>query len=233
VPRKSNQRYTITIKNWKIYQREMRGGEKRRRRRDWVAISVDLFSDPDFFSMDQVHRNAWVGLLCHAGKVGPVFDLCSSDARVMFQLRRSPDFEVFKNHGFIDLKTATDKTVQDNASLTDKTAKKSKKRTLRFEEWWGFYPKKVGKIPAEKKWASMNLDPIADKIISDTIFRLENDVKWKDGYIKDPLTYLNQRSFDDEHIQTRRPGDEGTSAERAAEAASNVEASGQEPNSGA
>lgn len=144
-------KYQITIRNWDKYQREMRGGEKRRRRRDWVAISTDLFSDPSFFEMDQCHRTAWIGLLCHAGKVGPVFELCPSAARLLFRLRRSPDFEVFRNQGFIDLKAATDKTRQYK---TDKTIHKEKKpppktkiALIDSNELRAIYPTRAGGNP--------------------------------------------------------------------------------------
>jgi hypothetical protein len=130
VSRKSEQKYQITIRNWGQYQREMRGGENRKRQRKWVAISVNLFSDPEFFNMDFCHRLAWIGLLCHAGKVGPVFELCPSDVRVMFQLRRSPDFEVFRNQGFIDLEAAQESPyIQDIQDIHKKVATLPKRAT--------------------------------------------------------------------------------------------------------
>jgi hypothetical protein len=61
VSKKGDQKYRITIRNWEKYQREMRGGEKRKRRREWVAISVDLFSDPDYLALDATHSRWWLG----------------------------------------------------------------------------------------------------------------------------------------------------------------------------
>jgi len=144
-----NTRYTITILNWDKYQREMRGGEKRRRRRDWVALSTGLLHDPDFFRLTIEQRYLWVMLLCYAGAVGPVFELSASDARVLFKLRRSADFQPFVDQGLIDLQAATgqDRTGQDKT--VEKPPKKPKKKP----------PKK--KAP-EKKPASeidgLNLD---------------------------------------------------------------------------
>lgn len=147
---KNDQKYRITIRNWDEYQREMRGGETRRRRREWVAVSVDLFSDPDFLALDQGLRNAWVGLLCHAGKVGPVFELCPSDARLLFRLRSSPDFELLANHGFIDLKAATGQDIQDrqDKTLARDTSKPSKSEDdERLAELKSIYPKRAGSQP--------------------------------------------------------------------------------------
>jgi hypothetical protein len=236
---KGDQKYQITIRNWDQYQREMRGGENRRRRRSWIAISVDLFSDPDFFKMDLCHRSAWVGLLCHAGKVGAVFELCASDARVMFQLRSNPDFEVFKNQGFIDLKAATDKTDSTNkTNKTDKpssTAKPSKvvaKEPEFFDFFWAMYPKKVGKKNAKKKWIAMKLDSKADEIMADIRFRLDADVNWSRGFIKDPTTYLNGEFWDDETIQTREAGGKPSTDEKWADAARQVDDENRESQNG-
>jgi len=140
----------------------------------------------------------------------------------MFQLRSSPDFEVFKNHGFIDLEAATyktDKDIQtDTASLT---AFKAKTTQDRFDDFWQVYPKKLKKAPSRKKWASMKLDSVADLIIANVNYRLENDSQWREGYIPDPTTFLNQRRWEDEMIQTGEPGGESY-AERAARAADKV-----------
>ena len=210
----NDKKVTITILNWDKYQREMKGGESRRRRREWIAISVDLFSDPDFLAMDQMHRTAWVGLLCHAGKVGPRFELCPSDARLLFRLRRSPDFRVFKNQGFIDLHTATNKTNNTNKTVHRPSAKKAKKKTpktaTRFDDFWVVYPRKVKKPDAKKAWERDNLDTIADKIISHVEKRKVGDDQWvRDGgkYIQYPATFLNGQMWEDEfgEIKTTIP----------------------------
>ena len=213
--KKSDQKYQITIRNWDKYQRQMRGGEKRKRRREWIAISVDLFSDPDYLSLDATHSRLWLGLLLHSGKVGPVFKLSPSYARHLFDLRRSCDFEVLKNHGFIELEAATlqdtpnDKTRKhDNLPTVSKARPKSPiaklKHDLRFDDFWEAWPKKEDKQSAKKKWVVMKLDPIADTIIENVIFRTENDVRWRGRqYIPYPATFLNGRRWEDEMIQTK------------------------------
>ncbi len=165
-----NERYRITIRNWDDYQREMRGGEKRRRRREWVAVSVDLFSDPDFLLLDQCHRLAWLGLLCHAGKVGPVFELCGSDARLLFRLRATPDFRVLRDQGFIDLEAATRQDIhdkqdkQDNwvSDIENETPPKAKpepkpdKDAERLAELKAIYPKRAGSQPWKRAMKAAN-----------------------------------------------------------------------------
>lgn len=74
----------------------------------------------------------------------------------------------------------------------------------RFGEFWAAYPDKTGKKPSFEKWKSKRLDAIADKIVSDVNGRKARDRKWLDGFIPNPLTYLNQERWNDP-IQEARP----------------------------
>ena len=211
MPRKSEQKYKITIRNWDKYQREMRGGEKRKRRREWVALSTGLLHDPDFFRLTIEQRYLWLMLVCYAGAVGPVFELCASDARVLFKLRRNADFEVLKNQGFIDLEAATlqDRTRQDktNRTVQQKVAalpKSVPKKDVRFDDFWKVWPVKKAKQAAAKRWASMKLDSEADTIIQNVAYRVEHDVDWRDPkFIPHAATFLNGRRWEDEMIRTK------------------------------
>ena len=205
----NNQKYEITILNWDKYQRPLRGAASSRR--SWIAISVDLYSDPDFLDMKSVERECWIGLLLHAGKVGAVFELGESRARVMLQLRHSPDFSILVNQGFIECRKATN--IQTNKTDTilvapapeieKKKKPKAKKTAVRFEGFWDVWPKgfKSGRTTCETKWKSKDLDKIADKIIADVVKRAATDRKWLDKFIPNPLTYLNQERWNDD-IQT-------------------------------
>lgn len=197
--RDNSTKYRIRIKNWDQHQLPLKGKGERRRRREWVAISVDLFSDPDFLSLDATHSRLWLGLLLHAGKVGPEFELSPSYARLLFDLRRSCDFQVLADQGFIDLETTTNKTNKTDKTYTVQPAKPARvKRTAeRFDEFWSLYPKKVGKKPARQKWLARNLDQIADKIITDVQARIDGDDQWRRGYVPNPVTYINQDRWED------------------------------------
>lgn len=164
---KNNQKYRITIRKWDEYQREMRGGEKRRKRREWVAISVDLFSDPDWLSLDATHSRLWLGLLLHAGKVGPSFEMSPTFARRLFDLRRSCDFQVLADQGFIDLEAATGQTVQDRQDKQDNTASDEKpdnpppdpkpdRDEERLAELKAVYPKRAGSQPWKRAMKAAN-----------------------------------------------------------------------------
>ena len=72
------------------------------------------------------------------------------------------------------------------------------RQAARFAEWWAVYPKKVGRKPAEQKWRTADLDPVADELIADVQQRTASDDGWLRGFIPDPLTYLNQERWNDD-----------------------------------
>ena len=77
-----------------------------------------------------------------------------------------------------------------------------------FDEFWKVYPKKAGKKDCLKKWKTLKLDEFGLLIIADVTRRRIDDVGWCDGYIPNPLTYLNGARWEDE-IKTRRANTNG------------------------
>lgn len=75
----------------------------------------------------------------------------------------------------------------------------------RFAEFWQAYPDKTGRKPCAEKWKAKRLNAEADRIIADVRARAANDRKWLDGFIPNPLTYLNQERWNDP-IQPRGSG---------------------------
>jgi hypothetical protein len=70
---------------------------------------------------------------------------------------------------------------------------------VRFEEFWIIWPssnRKIGKIACRDKWASKNLDVLADKIISH-VKVLKASKQWLEGFDPAPMTYINQSRWED------------------------------------
>ena len=67
-----------------------------------------------------------------------------------------------------------------------------------FDRFWVVYPKKVKKLDSQKIWKRKHLDSIVDEIVTDVQLRPQMDKRWKDGFIPDPTTYLNQERWNDE-----------------------------------
>ncbi|RME56845.1 hypothetical protein D6779_09920 [Candidatus Parcubacteria bacterium] len=85
-----------------------------------------------------------------------------------------------------------------NKGLNKKQKNVGNNRSTRFNDWWSVYPKKVGKKACLAKWKSRNLDEIADRLIDDVTRRISQDRRWIEGYIPNPLTYINQDRWEDE-----------------------------------
>ena len=73
-------------------------------------------------------------------------------------------------------------------------------QATRFGEFWAAWPtskRKVGKAACEAKWSRLALDPLADKIIA-SVARLRASEQWTSGFEPAPLTYINQKRWEDE-----------------------------------
>ena len=81
--------------------------------------------------------------------------------------------------------------------------------TSRFGEFWAAWPtskRKVAKSSCETKWLKLKLDKVADQIIAN-VNSLKTTEQWTTGYEPAPLTYINQRRWEDgdaQPVQSRR-----------------------------
>ena len=80
--------------------------------------------------------------------------------------------------------------------------------TSRFEDFWSAWPsskRKVAKTACEAKWERHALDPLADKIIA-SVTRLKASEQWISGFDPAPLTYINQRRWEDDAGEQQATG---------------------------
>ena len=71
----------------------------------------------------------------------------------------------------------------------------------RFDEFWAVWPsssRKVAKAAVLAKWEKHNLDEVADTIIAN-VNALKSSPQWLGGYDPAPLTYINQRRWEDDN----------------------------------
>ena len=71
--------------------------------------------------------------------------------------------------------------------------------TSRFAEFWSAWPtskRKVAKATCETKWLKLKLDTVADQIIAH-VNSIKGSEQWTTGYEPAPLTYINQRRWED------------------------------------
>jgi uncharacterized protein YdaU (DUF1376 family) len=72
--------------------------------------------------------------------------------------------------------------------------------TSRFNDFWAVWPsskRKVARSECEKKWDKHDLDMVADRIIA-SVAKLKKTEQWTSGFDPAPLTYINQRRWEDE-----------------------------------
>jgi len=94
---------------------------------------------------------------------------------------------------------------EDNISLFPKeeTAEEFN-QSLKFNEFWSEYPKKLAKKDAEKAWSKIKMDEIIFGIIMDGLSKAKKSEDWnkEDGkYIPYPASWLNGERWKDEHKQ--------------------------------
>lgn len=68
----------------------------------------------------------------------------------------------------------------------------------RFERFWKAYPKKVGKGGAEKSFQKYKPDDELTETMIQAIEAQKQTRQWKEGYIPNPQTWLNQKRWLDE-----------------------------------
>ena len=70
----------------------------------------------------------------------------------------------------------------------------------RFDEFWSTWPqskRKVGKAAVQAKWQKQGLDEVADVIVAH-VESIKSSEQWTSGFEPAPLTYINQRRWEDE-----------------------------------
>lgn len=78
-----------------------------------------------------------------------------------------------------------------------------------FDRFWIAYPKKVKRKTSAEIWNRKRLDSKTGELLADIQRRLESDRRWREGFIPDPTTYLNQERWVDELDVVKRPRIEG------------------------
>ena len=99
------------------------------------------------------------------------------------------------------------KTESDTESKPNHNPKKIQNKNkkditsaARFEEFWSVWPaskRKVAKAAVQAKWEKQGLDEVADMIIAN-VEDLKISDQWMNGFEPAPLTYINQRRWEDE-----------------------------------
>jgi hypothetical protein len=99
------------------------------------------------------------------------------------------------------------------SSIAPEKPKMGEAAERRFDTFWDFYPKKVGKIAAKKAFGKIRMDEVLFKRILAAITVQKRSAQWLENngqYIPNPATWLNRGSWDDEIIEGRGKNDRYT-----------------------
>ena len=92
------------------------------------------------------------------------------------------------------------KVIPNQIQIQNKKISSVAPTTSRFDDFWSAWPsskRKVARAECEKKWFKLNLDKVADSIIA-SVGKLKNTEQWTTGFDPAPLTYINQRRWEDD-----------------------------------
>jgi len=95
--------------------------------------------------------------------------------------------------------SVTESEPKDNPKKIQNKNNISSQTTSRFAEFWSAWPtskRKVAKVTCEAKWFKLKLDAVADQIIAN-VNSLKGSEQWSTGFEPAPLTYINQRRWED------------------------------------
>jgi uncharacterized protein YdaU (DUF1376 family) len=87
-----------------------------------------------------------------------------------------------------------------NRNRNRNTISSDKPTSLRFDDFWNNWPsskRKVAKTTCKAKWERLALDPLADSINA-VVTRLKASEQWLSGYEPAPLTFINQKRWEDD-----------------------------------
>lgn len=117
-----------------------------------------------------------------------IHETCASNELALCEQDAMPETEAYKE----EVETYTPET---------ENKKHSRKNALDYDsypefiEFWNAYPSKIGKDAALKKWIEKN--PPIDTVLNALAWQV-NCEKWRNGFIPNPATYLNQGRWQDE-----------------------------------
>lgn len=112
-------------------------------------------------------------------------------------------------------KTTTETTTEITETHMSGSAEPNRRvaPSEKFQEFWQAYPgtgRKVAKAKCAQIWKARKLDEVADDIMSH-LLAIKTTPQWLGGYEPAPLTYLNQRRWEDgvpvsAHVASRSSG---------------------------
>ena len=194
----------LKIRNWDKWQsyRSDRGQPP------WIKIHRCVMRNCEWVSLSDAERGQLVAMWLLAADRDGVMPASPSIIQKLCFLSSAPNINKFIELGFIE-GTVTSPRRQDDANMTHQTREDKTREehtpSNGFDVFWLKYPKKVGKLAAQKAWKKLKTPNTILPIILTAIEIQKQSEQWKKDhgtYIPNPATWLNRGSWEDELSNT-------------------------------
>jgi uncharacterized protein YdaU (DUF1376 family) len=146
-------------------------------------VNVRALSEIQVYN-DKLHKASLAGKASGVARKNNIKQSVNKDKQTLNE--RSTDVEPNKNHK--PLTTNHNKnTKSERADALDDG----------FDEFWNYYPKKVGKDKAKTEWNKKK--PHIDDVLKALKWQKDSE-QWDKGFIPNPATYISQGRWKDEPI---------------------------------
>lgn len=192
----------LRVKNWKSFQ------QYKDRDPTWIKLHRSLLTDYDFDSLTELQQIHLVKIWLLAAKLNNQIPNDAKWVTRQIGAKSKPDLNHLVTSGFLESYGNVHECTLTRSREERREEKNREEKKLHwsndFDRFWRVYPVKKGKKPCRAKWQQKKFDP--DILVQDVQARIESDAQWKQGYIPNPLTYLNQERFNDQ-LSRPKPAD--------------------------
>jgi hypothetical protein len=146
-----------------------------------------------------------MGLVCQYDVNGKTYGIIPTFLKHQSPHHRESDSEIPLPNDEINrsMKTQVVKLVNININKNrSRSTNRSIKYTDEFLEFWKVYPEKVGKGKAFESWNRIGPPRPSVDEIKQSVERQKKSRKWKEGFVPLPATWLNQRRWEDEPMES-------------------------------
>jgi len=194
----------IEVINWSRYN-----PRKDHKHPRWFAFSNDFFNDPKFYSFTHCEIAGWIYILCMASKENSAmvrlyfehmqYATKATKDEITVLLKKLEKTQCIQVRVLGKYSTLHYNTIQNTNVQT--AVRTSLTCSLDFDAAYKEYPRKVGRLAAEKSWNKIAPDAETQKSILMALAIQKKSDQWvKDNgaFIPHPSTWLNGHRWKDE-----------------------------------
>ena len=192
----------LSVKNWDKFQQY-----KDDRPMVFIRVDVGVLDDYEMEQLTEIQQNHLMKIWLLAGRCGNKIINDSAWIGRKINAKSKVNINQLVKCGFLIPDTPVlDRTVSYGDSELLALEEKRREEIRReenigqFESWYLAYPKKVGRVKAQKAWNTIKDRPSLDTLLTALDDQIANEQQWQGGtkYIPNPASYLNGRKWEDD-----------------------------------